>query len=133
MIWLPFRKASLLIPAQTSQHSPHLYILLTDAFQYADEGKSYKANIITSISTLTKRSDKTCLLYAGDHPFIRHDSFVAYYTTRIQSTDILVEGVEKGIFIAKPPFNDDIMARIAKGLTESPQTPRYIKELFLSL
>ena len=63
MIWLPYRKATLLIPAQSRQYNPHLYVLLTNAFPYTDNetGQSFDANIITSISTLTKRCADICL------------------------------------------------------------------------
>lgn len=125
MSWHPCKRATLLIPTNASIGKHHLFVLLTDQFQY----ESREVNIVTSISSLRERSDRTCLLYPGDHEFIRQNSFVAYYTSVVRETRQLLAGIDSRKFVPKQPMDPEIMARILKGALESRQTPDFIRQL----
>ncbi len=124
MIWFPVKRATLLIPNEPHPH--HLNILLTDGYKWGES----KHTLVVSISTLRKNSDKTCLLYKGDHEFIKHNSFVRYKSCKIIEVKKLEEGIKRNIFIGKHSIKEDIFARIVKGLLESPQTPPEAYEFY---
>lgn len=127
MIWFPVKRATLLIP--NDPYPKHLNILLTDSYQWHD-GITY--NLSVSISTLRKNSDTTCLLYDGDHEFIKHDSYVRYKSCQLLPTDKLQKAIDKGIFIPKQPFNSELFARVCYGLEQSPLTPTEILAFYQS-
>lgn len=88
------RRAVLLIPSGPAGdlQRKHLFVCVTDP---VGVGKDV---LLVSVSSLIPRQpyDSTCRLYVGDHPFIRHDSYVAYARARIECADKLVEGVSHG-------------------------------------
>jgi hypothetical protein len=66
--------------------------------------------------------DPACLLGEGDHPFLRHDSYVDYYRAVIEPVDKITNGVSLGKIIPKPAFDNTAFAYICKGLLESKRT-----------
>ena len=50
----------------------HLYVVLSDPEQSSDQ------IFIAMISTRGDGKEECCILRAGDHPFLRHDSVVVY-------------------------------------------------------
>lgn len=111
------RRATLLIPSGPADDSgrKHLFICLTDPTGEA------RNTLLVSISTLRSGlpHDPTCRLYAGDHPFIRQDSFVAYRQARIEPAAAIERGVESGLLVPREILDGAIFARVCKGLTES--------------
>ena len=85
-LFLPLKRATLLIPSgpQGDQDRKHLFILLTDP--HADQAGK---NCVLMVSLSTVRPgmphDPTCILYAGDHPFVKHESYVVYQKARLRS------------------------------------------------
>lgn len=127
-LFFPFQKATLLIPSGPN-HDPdrkHLFIVLTNP---SDE--SEKKSLLVSISTLTGyHCDMTCVLDKGDHDFIHHKSYVDYYRARIEETEKLINGVQKGLFETKRPIRETIFKKIVNGLSLSPRTPLKIKQFY---
>lgn len=131
-LFLPVRRATLLIPSGP-EHDPdrkHLFILLTDPFGRLEEDEKQVLMVSTSTVRTGMFHDPTCLLFPGDHPFIKHDSFVSYRTARIEEAGKLVRGVKSGALIPKGSMEGEIVARICKGLTESRHTPLKILEFY---
>ncbi|MDR1613128.1 MAG: hypothetical protein LBT97_10170 [Planctomycetota bacterium] len=82
--------------------------------------------VLVNATTFHKGSwnDPACVLDAGEHPFIRHKSYIAYRHARIDPQ----ENVER---FARQKLDDCspvLLARIASGLAVSRFTPRFIKE-----
>lgn len=75
--------------------------------------------------------DQTCLLYPGDHPFVRHDSFVLYQKSRVEDVNKILRGVKIGQLIPKNPIDGSVFARICKGLEDSRFTPVKLLTLYL--
>lgn len=128
-MFLPNRKASILVPSGPA-HDPdrkHLFIVLSDPV--TDE----KVVLLVSISSVkpNRWNDESCLLYPGDHPFIKKDSFVDYASARIEPGDKLLRGVKAGKLIPKDPITDEVFERICAGVMASRRTPRYIRQFFL--
>lgn len=130
-LFLPLKRATLLVPSGTGNDPDrkHLFILLTDPI---DDGSGVKKVLMVSISSLRSGvpHDPTCVLYPGDHPFIKRESFVFYARTRIEETDPLLRGVKDGKLVAQDPMESGIFARICKGLEESRFTPSKILKFY---
>lgn len=131
-LFLPLKRATLLIPSgpQGDQDRKHLFILLTD--RHADEaGKN--CVLMVSLSTVrpSMPHDPTCILYAGDHPFVKHDSYVVYQKARLEETDKVVRGVKNGQLVAQDPMDGVVFARVCKGLEDSRLTPSKLLTFYL--
>ncbi len=74
--------------------------------------------------------DPTCLLYPGDHQFVKHPSYVKYSSSRIEDVQKIMNGIASGIFDPKDPMESGIFARICKGLPESRHTAPKILRFF---
>ncbi len=75
--------------------------------------------------------DPSCILYAGDHPFVRHDSYVVYLKGRLEETDKVLRGVLSGQFVPYPPMDGDVFVRICEGLEKSRFTPAKLLNFYL--
>lgn len=122
----PVRRATLLFPSGP-RHDPdklHLHILLTDPLENP-LNSNMVSTLFVGISSVQPNipHDPTCLLHAGDHEFITHDSFIFYADARIVEVAKLVNGVSQGVFIAKPLMNATITDAICNGVLTSPHTP----------
>lgn len=87
-LFLPLRRATLLVPSgpENDPDRKHLFILLTDP---ADDGSGVKAVLMVSLSSIKQGLpyDASCILYPGDHPFVKKESFVVYQKARIEEAD----------------------------------------------
>lgn len=123
-LFLPLRRATLLIPSglRGDPDRKHLFILLTDPH---DDVAGKKSTLMVSLSSVKpgKPHDPTCLLYAGDHPFLKHDSYVVYQKARLEEVEKLMRGVKGGLLVPQDPLDGAVFARICKGLEESRLTP----------
>ena len=132
MLFVPYRRATLLVPsgAMRDPDQKHLFILLTDPVQIFDyEGKH---SLLVGITTIHPGipHDPACELYAGDHPFIKHKSFVYYAEARIEISQKLVDGVKRGIFSPQGMLAEEIFARVYHGLELSRSTTPKILEFY---
>lgn len=100
----------------------HLFILLTDPI---DDGTGVKVVLMVPVSSLKTGvpNDQTCILYPGDHPFIKRESFVYYARARLEMADKLLRGIKEGKLVALDPIDSGIFARICQGLEQSRFTP----------
>ncbi|GAB3362746.1 hypothetical protein GCM10027395_23850 [Giesbergeria sinuosa] len=71
--------------------------------------------------------DDSCLLKPGDHPFIRHDSFIDYRFTRLEQAEHVEARVAEGVFDVKESCSPDLIRRIIEGALKSPRIPREYK------
>jgi hypothetical protein len=112
------RRATLLIPSGPAEDPDrrHLFICLTDP------AGAEQDTLLVSISSIVPGQpfDDTCRLYAGDHPFIRHDSYVSYRSLRVETAERLANGVANGVLIAREPMESGVFARICRGVEQSP-------------
>ena len=120
------KRATLLIESGPANdpNRKHLFICLTDVF-----GPD-KETLMVSVSTYRAGlpADDTCHLFAGDHPFIKHKSFIEYDKARVFAADKLVTGERQGLFIALDALESSIFARVCYGLEQSPFTaPKHLE------
>jgi hypothetical protein len=123
-LFLPLKRATLLIPSGplTDTDRKHLFILLTDP-HVDDVGKN--CVLMVSISTVRQSVpyDSTCMLYRGDHTFVKHDSYVFYQKARLEEADKVLRGVKGGLLVPQDPLSGEVFARVCKGLEDSRLTP----------
>lgn len=65
----------------------HLHFVLNDPLDF--DGYPRGSCIVVNVSTPHERSDNTCILKAGTHKFITHDSFVFYRKARVRQASEL--------------------------------------------
>lgn len=114
------KRATLLIASgpASDPNKKHLFICLTDTF-----GPD-KETLMVSVSTHRAGfpTDETCHLFAGDHPFVKHKSFIDYRNARIIAADKLVKGERQGLFVAMDALESSVFARVCYGVERSPFT-----------
>jgi hypothetical protein len=81
--------------------------------------------LIVSITTLDRAKfvDSACIVNAGDHPFISHESFAHYQRMRELELSTLAACVTSG----RPPCSQDLLTRLIEGLHRSQFTRRGFK------
>lgn len=124
------KRAAVLIPSGSIDRPDlrHLFVLLCDPF-----GEPPKC-LLVSLSTVRPNSyhDSACLLYAGDHPFVKQTSYIKYSTCRLEESAKLVRAVEAGIFRQHDMMDGAIVARIILACLSSKHTPKEIKDLIVA-
>jgi hypothetical protein len=132
-LFLPLRRASILIPSgpEGDQERKHLFILLTDPYKNINMDDSWI--LMVSLSTIRTGvpHDPTCILYVGDHPFIKHESYVFYQKARLENADKILRGIKSGQLIPQDPIDRSVFARVCKGLQESRLTPPKYLDFYL--
>lgn len=120
------KAGTLLIPSGPSDNPEmmHLHIVCTDPCQ---EGKQLIVSVTTWRNNLC---DGTCVLNEGDHPWLKHRSWVMYRAARIEASETLDNGLSQGLFSAREDMEDEVFKRILSGICDSPHTKRRIKKYF---
>jgi hypothetical protein len=70
--------------------------------------------------------DPTCVIGAGEHPFIGHDSYVLYRLAQIQHGDRLARMVDGWMYKPKDDLSEALCERMLAGVTASDFTPQRI-------
>lgn len=119
---------TLLIPSGPDGKS-HLFVVVMGS--RVINGKEHV--LLASFCTVKKnlQHDTTCLVKAGEHPFVHAESFVSYSHLRSDSVEHILARLDDGLFSVKSAVSTTLLARIKEGLT-SGRVPRYIKDDWLS-
>ncbi|OIR24491.1 hypothetical protein BGC33_10720 [Bathymodiolus thermophilus thioautotrophic gill symbiont] len=120
-MFIPLPRVTLLVatPRQGDKDLRHLFIILTEPVN----GEIVTVNLS---SYKTSFDDKSCVLDKGDHPFIKHKSYIVYHRSEIlkatQLENITIRQLEQ--------VADDVFRRIIQGLLQSKQTPNKVKKFY---
>ena len=85
--------------------------------------------MLVPVSTYTKGRkghDDTCLLEQGDHPFIKHRSYIKYRSARQEPADKLKQGVAKKLYVAQEMIGDEVFQRILEGFDRSRLVSKFV-------
>ncbi len=128
-MFLVVKRTTQLIPTgpASDPDRKHLFICLTDC--YGAEKETLTVSVSSYRAGLP--ADLTCKLFPGDHPFLKHESYVDYGNARIISANKLVEGVKQDLFVQKEPLATCIFARVCFGLEQSLRTSPKNREFYL--
>jgi hypothetical protein len=78
-------------------------------------------------TTRHRRSDPTCIIQPGEHPFIVRETAVRYDQAQICEAGPALEALERSIERKFEPLSAELLTRVRKGALDSPQTPDKIK------
>lgn len=117
--YTPYRTGTLLIPSGPSNH---LYVILTDA-------NAAEEHLLASITSVPEVGfyDPTCILTIGDHPFLKHESYVFYRKADVQRATRIARLVNKNFYIPREDMAEEITQRILDGILASDFTPNFCK------
>jgi hypothetical protein len=127
MSFNPRRLNALLI--ESGQRGKHLFGIVTDRCRN-------DSHLLLNFSSIRagKYYDPTCIVEPGEHPFIRHRSFVNYGQARILAAPIITAKIQKQIIILHPsPITDGLATRMCDGILASAHTIRFVIEYYESL
>src|SRR6266404_6519415 len=95
--WVPCAGATVHMPS--GARGSHLFVILNDGAQCAGYGPGlHFLSVSVSTIRLGIYHDKSCLLRAGCHPFVKVDSYVHYGGARIDSDADLGRFISQGVF-----------------------------------
>ncbi len=107
-----------LVPENRAGIPSHFYVIVTSPLR--NGGKVLLVNVTTWKDNTSVGLDDTCLLDIGDHPFIKHRSFIAYNCARVTPVSAIEEALRRGSLILKQPCSEQLLDRIRQGLLDSP-------------
>ena len=70
-----------------------------------------------------RECDTSCVVRFGEHPFIKHDSFVVYSSIMFALESHVEAQVRAGICRSQPPASSALLARIREGARVSAALP----------
>ncbi|MGC8640981.1 MAG: hypothetical protein ACP5XB_14035 [Isosphaeraceae bacterium] len=77
--------------------------------------------LIVSLTTNKPYKDQACILKIGDHPFIRHDTCVAYDLAKVVSLSQLEALSDSGMLIPDEPVSPQVLQRVRAAIWDSKQ------------
>lgn len=102
---------------------PHLWVVL-----WGPAGPA-NACLAVFLTTLRRHSDRSCILVAGDHPFIRHDTAVSYGNAQPFTEEKMDRLLATGTAKRRQPVSDEVLERIRTGFFASAHTPNAMIEM----
>ncbi|EKF9303021.1 hypothetical protein O1B50_003636 [Vibrio cholerae] len=115
------QKNTILVPVP-SPSCKHLLIVLT-----TPEGVPPEV-VMVNITTRRPTSDATVVLTPGDHPFVKHESVIAFEHAALFEVSKLENGLSNGSLTTYADVEDSLFNTIKSGLLSSPRTPKIIKD-----
>jgi hypothetical protein len=114
MPYSPYEMAGLLMPYNDA---PHLFAVMNDP---CPDGQC----LVLMVTTLKagRYHDPACLLNVGDHPFIRHPSWIAYRIAETPRAAHVGNMVDKKLFIPRDDWTPAVFNRLAAGIYNSDDT-----------
>ena len=101
----------------------HLRIIITEADQELN-------HVVVTVRTYKGRGiDTSCIIEAGEHPFIEHRSVVDFARTRVMSYTEIFNGINRGLLIRKEDVSPELLSRIQDAAKSSTRIPQNIKAM----
>lgn len=121
MPYKPVSRATLLIPSgpPTNPDKLHLHVILTDECAAG-------FHLLGSIASVQRGRfhDKSCIIEAGEHEFIKHDSYFIYRRLTTARGSHIVKCVDGWLYRPKDPVSVALYNRICAGIDRSDFSPR---------
>jgi len=89
--------------------------------------------ITVSVTTQRKGSEALVVLHEGDHPFIKHDSVIAYIYSRIRTVASIEAALLSGTAKQREPVSAGVLKRVQDGLLDSNFTPNGVRFYYKNL
>jgi hypothetical protein len=85
--------------------------------------------LLVNISTLRPNAETACIIQAGEHPFIKHDSYVRYGGARKAKAADLAEAVKMGLLRPYQAASRDFLEKVRAGARASPLLAGELRDL----
>ena len=92
----------------------HLWLIINDPSAHAGVA------LIVNVSTLRPNAETTCIVHPGEHPFLRHDSYIRYGSGRGVKVADLVEAVKRGLLKPHQAASKALLEKARAGAKASP-------------
>ena len=102
--------------------TPHLWIVLTEP-----SGDPARV-LIASCTSRRSWSDDTVVLNRGDHPFIRHETVIAYAQIRIVESRVIEFQLYRGKITSKERMRRAVLDRVVEAVLASDNTTGKCKQ-----
>lgn len=83
---------------------------------------------VVSVTTRRNRSEGLVVLQVGDHPFIRHESVIAFAYAEITSVAGIERAIAAGTARTREPASVALLKRVQAGLLDSDFTPNGVRQ-----
>lgn len=103
----------------------HLWIVISDPA--ADSDRVVSVNLTTK--RILRNEDHTCVLDVGDHPFVRHPTYVNYRGARITSNAELDDEFRSNVIKLDGGASTELLAKLISAAHKSPFTAREVKSI----
>ena len=87
------------------------------------------SRVIFNVTTWHDGCDESCILQAGDHPFVHHTSFIAYRRGQLLLSQALEIMQKMGYYQQMPPVSRELLYRIQSGALKSDFTAQRLQKL----
>ncbi len=102
--------------------APHLWFVLTDP-----DPVSHQVVIVMLVSAKA-HTDKTVVLRAGDHPWVRHESNVDFGSARPIPVSKLMDANSSNRLVLQDDMSKELLAVVRAGLLASSRTIHAVKD-----
>jgi hypothetical protein len=100
----------------------HLWIIVTPVSQ----GEVVTVCMVTAL----KKTERLVVLKPGDHPFVKHESAIAYIFSKVRSVADIEALLRNGFAQRKEPMSPDVLRRIQAGVVDSDFTPNGVRAFY---
>lgn len=107
---------------QIGEDGKHLWFVLTDPDPVTNKV------VIVMLVTARRHTDKTIVLNHGVHPFVTHESNVAFGSADFIPLSRLQSRLKSGSAVMKSDMSQELLRDVRAALLASTRTPRYIKD-----
>lgn len=127
--WRCERGSTLLIPSGPKSGQMHLFALMLNPLVVDGHGERPQVLLVCVTSVPKGLHDTACLLSAGEHPFVVHDSYVDYRFTRLEPVERIERCVLAGSFMPREVCSETLRIRILRGALVSRRISREYRQL----
>ena len=103
--------------ADYPKNDPHLLFVILDICDR--EPNLFMCAMLSSWKDNSPYCDSACIVEKGEHPFVKHKSYIAYRETLILTHDEMNWLVENGKFQKKEPASPGLIKRIIESAPKS--------------
>lgn len=96
----------------------HLWVIINDPAAHQNTA------LFVNVTTLSAIAELTCVLKAGEHPFIRHDSWIRFASAKSATVTQLDVLEAKRLIIRQPAAAAALVQKIRAGAAASPLLPQ---------
>jgi len=106
----------------------HLFVIVSDPNLTSDE-------TVLCVNFTSTPKDKSCIIKAGEHPFVKHDTYIDYQTGRELTIGYIEKRLKDGtddfkLYTNSAPVTASLLERIIQGGKQTKKIPLKFKKYF---